>query len=167
MVELSVKRVDQILHEETQKTELLPTILRGVYTRYMRLYEQYFADIDALDDEEIAKLKKYHEETKSLVKYYYMDIPHDICRDLMEFDKKYSAKLLGSDWHKTVFDCYREFKNSNKGKDKSEEALKAAFSEEILEAFYGTMDYIFRDGFGTSSKMAEKIIDKFKSFFGG
>ena len=167
MVELSNKRVEQILHEETQKTELLPTILRGVYTRYMRLYEQYFADIDALDDEEIAKLKKYHEETKSLVKYYYMDIPHDICTDLVEFDKKYSARLLGSDWHKTLFDSYREFKDKNKGKEKSEKDLKAAFAEELLTAFYEAMDYIFRDGFGTGSKAAEKFFDGLKSFFAG
>ena len=167
MVELSVKRVDQILHEETQKTEVLATILRAVYTRYMRLYEQYFADIDALDDEEIAKLKKYHEETKSLVKYYYMDIPHDVCTGLMEFDKKYSAKLLGSDWHKTLFDSYQEFKDENKGKEKAEERLKAEYTEEILSAFYEAMDYVFRDGFGTGSKTAEKIIDKLKSFFAG
>ena len=40
------------------KTEELTTILRGVYTRYMRLFEKYFADIEALNDEEIAKLKK-------------------------------------------------------------------------------------------------------------
>ena len=167
MVELSVKRVDQILHEETQKTEVLATILRAVYTRYMRLYEQYFADIDALDDEEIAKLKKYHEETKSLVKYYYMDIPHDVCMGLSEFDKKYSDKLLGSDWHKTLFDSYQEFKDENKGKEKTEERLKAEYTEEILSAFYEAMDYVFRDGFGTGSKTAEKIIDKLKSFFAG
>ena len=167
MVELSTKRVEQILHEETQKTEALTTILRGVYTRYMCLYEKYFADIDALDDDKIAELKKYHEETRSLVKYYYMDIPHDICRDLIEFDKKYSAKLLGPDWHKTLFDCYREFRDKNKDREKSEEVLKAAFAEEILTAFYEAMDYVFRDGFGTGSKTAEKIIDGLKSFFAG
>ena len=51
MVELSNERVDQILHEESQKTEELKTILRGVYIRYMRLYERYFDDIDALNDD--------------------------------------------------------------------------------------------------------------------
>ena len=37
MVELSKKRIEEILNEETAKTEELPTILRGVYTRYMCL----------------------------------------------------------------------------------------------------------------------------------
>ena len=36
MVELSNERVDQILHEETHKTEELITILRGVYIRFFR-----------------------------------------------------------------------------------------------------------------------------------
>ena len=67
MVELSNERVEQILHKETHKTEELKTILRGVYTRYMRLFEKYFADIDALNDDEIAGLKQYHEETRSLI----------------------------------------------------------------------------------------------------
>ena len=35
MVELSKKRIEEILNEETAKAEELPTILRGVYTRYM------------------------------------------------------------------------------------------------------------------------------------
>ena len=55
MVELSNERIEQILHEETKKTEALPTILRGIYTRYMRLYERYFADVDALNDGRIAE----------------------------------------------------------------------------------------------------------------
>lgn len=97
MVELSKERIEQILHEETMKKEELETILRGIYTRYMRLFEKYFADIDALNDDEIAELRKYHEETGSLVKYYYMDIPLDICIGLKEFENKYSVKLLGSE----------------------------------------------------------------------
>ena len=61
MVELSNERIGQILHEETTKKEESETILRGIYTRYMRLFEKYLADIDALNDEKIADFKKYHE----------------------------------------------------------------------------------------------------------
>ena len=93
MVELSRKRVEQILHEETLKTEELATILRGIYTRYMRLYERYFADIDALNDEKIAELREYHGETKSLVNYYYRDIPLDICMGIDEFEEKMDELL--------------------------------------------------------------------------
>ena len=63
MVELSTERIDEILYKETQKTVDLPTLLRSIYTRYMHLYESYLADIDTLNDEKIAELKKYHEET--------------------------------------------------------------------------------------------------------
>ena len=63
MVEFSKERIGQILHEETMKKEETETILRGIYTRYMLLYERYFADIDTLDDDKIAELKKYHEDT--------------------------------------------------------------------------------------------------------
>ena len=63
MVELSNERMEQILHKETAKKEELTTILRGIYTRYMLLYEKYFADIDALNDDEVTALKNYHEET--------------------------------------------------------------------------------------------------------
>ena len=56
MVELSNRRIEQILHEETAKKEELATILRGIYTRYMHLYESYFADIDALSDDKVAEL---------------------------------------------------------------------------------------------------------------
>ena len=97
--------------KESQKTEELITILRGVYIRYMRLYERYFADIDALNDDKIAEFNKFHEETRSLIKYYYMDIPLDICTALIEFDKKYSAKLLGSRWQRFLFDGFNEFKS--------------------------------------------------------
>ena len=40
MVELSKVRIGQILHKETTKKEDLETILRSLYTRYMRLYEK-------------------------------------------------------------------------------------------------------------------------------
>jgi len=165
MIELSNERVDQILHKETNKTEEPVTILRGIYTRYMRLYERYFADIDALNDDKIAELNKFHEETKSLIKYYYMDIPLDICAALIEFDNRYSAKLLGSDWRRFLFDGFNEFKSDNA--DKSEECVKADFEDKILTAFYETMDYIFRDGFGTGSESAKEIKDGLASLFFG
>ena len=157
MVELSNERVDQILHEETFKTEELITILRGIYIRYMRLFERYFDDIDTLNDEKIAELNKFHEETKSLIKYYYLDIPLDICAALFEFDKQYSEKLLGSNWRRYLFDSLKKYK-SDRG-DKSKEGLKADFENKILTAFYETMDYIFRDGFGTGSESAKEIKD--------
>ena len=53
MVELSNERIEQILHEETMKKEELETILRSIYTRYMRLYEKYFAE--QMQNEEFRK----------------------------------------------------------------------------------------------------------------
>ena len=157
MVELSKERVEQILHEETVGKEELTTILRGIYTRYMRLYERYFADIDALNDDVIAELRAYHEETRSLEKYYYMDIPMDVCLGLKAFNNEYSSKLLGPEWHDYVFNYYEDYK---KGKKKSEEYLKAEFTKEIMSAFYDTMDYIFRDDFGTDSHTAKDVVKK-------
>ena len=156
MVELSNERIGQILHEETTKKEESETILRGIYTRYMRLFEKYLADIDALNDEKIAEFKKYHEETRSLIKYYYMDIPQDVCTGIREFENKYSSNLLGSEWHEYLFGSYEEFKEKIRDKDKSEESLKAEFSKQTLMAFYDAMDYVFRDGFGTGSQTAKK-----------
>ena len=155
MVELSNERVEEILHKETQKTEELTTILRGIYSRYMYLYEKYFADIDALNNDEIAKMKKYHEETVSLLKYYYLDIPLDICTGLIEFDDYYTDKMLGADWQKFLLDNYKDFKDKKKGKNKSEECIKAEFAKHSLESFYDVMDYVLRDGFGTDSKTGE------------
>lgn len=167
MVELSNERVEQILHKETQKTEELVTILRGIYTRYMHLYEKYFADIDALDDDKIAELKKYHEETRSLMKYYFMDIPQDICVELNEFDNKYSAKLLGADWHNYLYSGYQEFMAANEDEYKSEKCLKAEFTERILTAFYEAMEGVFREEFGTGSKAFEKLSSGFKGLLFG
>ena len=156
-MKLSVERIDQILHQETPKKEDIATILRGIYTRYMFLYEKYFADIDALNDDMIADLKKHHEETRSLVKYYYMDIPKDIREALEEFDNTYNTKLLGNDWHQNLFDSYSRFCAENECEDKSAKYLKKEFSEQILKAFYDTMDYILREGFGTGSKTDEQM----------
>ncbi len=159
MVELSNERIEEILHKETQKPEDLTMILRAIYTRYMHLYEKYFADIDALNDDEIAGMKKYNEETKSLVKYYHMDIPQDICIDLAEFEKSYGDKLLGANWHKYLFNSYDGFKSENECQYKSEKLLKKKYSEQALEGFYEAMDYCLREGFGTASKNAEEAAD--------
>ena len=123
----------------------------------MRLYEKYFADIDALNDDKIAELRNYHEETKSLIKYYYLDIPLDICVTLKEFDDEYNEKLLGPDWKKYLFDRYKDFKKNNKSKNKSEETLKAEFSKHTLSGFYDAMDYLFRDSFSTNSETAKDM----------
>ena len=68
MLELSKERIAQILHEETVKKEDADTILRSVYSRYRQLYEKYLEDIDALNDDMIAEMRSYHEETRSLIK---------------------------------------------------------------------------------------------------
>ena len=159
MLELSNERVEAILEKETQKTEPEITILRAIYTRYMYLYERYFADIDALNNDRIAELKKYHEETLSLVKYYYMDIPQDTCKGLNEFEEKYSDLLLGPSWHLHLFNSYDEFKEENLDNYKSEKDIKAAFTKRTLRAFYETMDYVFREGFGTGSKTVKNIVE--------
>ena len=159
MVELSKERIAQILHEETVKKEDSDTILRSVYTRYMCLYEKYFADIDGLSDSVIAELRSYHEETRSLVKYYYMDIPQDICKCLTAFDQEYSEKLLGPDWQEYLSDIYEDFEDSYAGKDRTRASVKAAFAKQTLGAFYDAMDYIFRDGFGTGSQTANTLVD--------
>ena len=159
MIELTDKRIEQILHEETASKEELGTILRGIYTRYMCLYERYFADIDALNDDKIAELRKFHEETRSLVRYYYMDIPQDICSAIKEFENEYNSKLLGPEWHTHLFGIYEDFREEYENWNKSEECLKTEFTKKALAAFYDAMDYVFRDGFGTGSKTVENAIN--------
>lgn len=122
----------------------------------MRLFEGYFADIDALDDAKIAELRKYNEETSSLVKYYYMDIPQDVCEDLEEFNDKFSAKLLGPKWYDNLSDIIESFKDENW--DMSEKRLKAEFKKHALATFYKEMDEVFREGFGTGSKTVEGVV---------
>ncbi len=158
MVELTNKRIDEMLHEETVKKEDTDAILRSIYTRYMRLYEKYFSDIDALNDEKIDEFKRYHEETLSLIKYYYMDIPNDICSEIEEFEEKYSDLLLGSEWHEYLLRNYKEFKDDNLESNKDEEYYKKKFKKQVLKDFYEAMDYVFRDGFGTGSKTTESAI---------
>ena len=159
MVELSNERIEQILHEETKKTEDLKTILRSIYFRYMNLYEHYFADLDALNNDKIAEFRKQHEETKSLIKYYYMDIPQDICHEIHEFEEKVSDKLLGRDWKTHLHDIYEEYKAKNKDWNKKEEDYKAEFPKAAIDAFYEAMESIFRDAFGTNSATAKEFIE--------
>lgn len=163
MIELSQERVDTILNEETLRTEELATILRAVYTRYMRVFEKYFADTDALNDEVIAELNQYQEETRSLVKYYYMDIPQEVCDGLRKFDDKYGDKLLGPDWKKTLSDTYKYFRGKNWSK--SEEWVKAEFRKQAMDAFYKAMGSVFRQGFGSDSKVVERVVDGIKGLF--
>ena len=167
MVQLSNERIQQILKEETTKAEETTTILRAIYIRYMRLYEKYFADIDALNNEEIEALRKDHEETKSLIKYYYMDIPQDICDGIKEFEKQYSENLLGSEWRVFLHRAYEDFKDQCEEKRKSEEYYKAAFSKQTLSYFYDAMDYIFRQGFGTESETRKNMVTGIKGLLFG
>ena len=167
MIELSKERVEQILNEETVKKEDSDKILRSLYIRYMCLYEKYYADIDALDDDKIAELREYHEETRSLVKYYYMDIPLDICKGIEEFENTYSSNLFGKEWHKYLFDRYKKFKEENKDKNKSEEWLKTEFSRQDLAAFYDAMNFVFRESFGTESQTAKGLAGMIKEMLFG
>ena len=167
MIELNRERIEQMLHEETSKKAELETVLRCIYTRYMHLFENYFADLDALNDDKVAELKKNHEETKSLVRYYYLDIPQDICMDIIEFENKYCAKLLGSDWHDYILKNYEDFRENSRSRDKSEEHLRAEFTREALSAFYEVMDYIFREAFGTDSRAAKTLVSGIKDLFFG
>ena len=123
----------------------------------MRLYERYFADIDALNDDVVAELKEYHEETKSLCRHYYMDIPLDICAGLSEFNNEYVDKLLGDNWHKFLLDSYKDFRDKHEYENKSEASLKAEFADQKLTGFYELMDYVLRDAFNTNSKSAENV----------
>ena len=167
MLELSKERIAQILHEETVKKEEVTAILRSIYTRYMQLYEKYFADIEVLTDDAVSGLREYHEETKSLIKYFYMDIPQDICLSLNAFDSEYSDRLLGPEWHKYLFDVYKDFKERKEGQCKNSEALCSEFRKETLSAFYDAMDYIFRDGFGTGSQTSQNIVSEIAQLFFG
>lgn len=167
MLELSNERIEQILHEETAKKEEQATILRGIYTRYMILYEGYFADIAALNDDKISELRHFHEETKSLVKYYYMDLPQDVCAGIRLFDDNYSDILLGREWHKTLFSAYKDFREENEVKNRNEEYYKAEFSKQALSSFYDDMDVIFREAFGTGSQNEKTTISGLAELFFG
>ena len=159
MVKLSDERIKQILHEETLKKEDNDLLLRSIYSRNMRLYEEYFADIDALNNEEISRMRAYNEETQSLIKYYYLDIPMDVCTGLREFDKKFSDSLLGPDWRRYLFECFDDFREEKGNARKNEKTLKAEFSKQALSNFYDAMDYVFRDGFGTASQTAHNVVN--------
>lgn len=157
MIEISNERIKQILEDETAKTQDLTTILRGIYARYMNLYERYFADPEALNDDKIAELGKYHEETKSLIKYYYLDIPQDICTGIREFEEKVSDPLLGREWKKNLYDAYDEFREKHKVRNRSEDYYQKEFSKMAMKEFYEAMETIFRDSFGTYSQTAKDV----------
>ena len=167
MIELSNERIKEILNDETPRKEETDTILRAIYTRYMRLCEEYFTDIDALNNDKIAEWRKYDEETKSLIRYYHMDIPKDVCDELEKYSTEFSDKLLGPDWHTFVFDSYEAFKEENWDMDKSEEKIKEAFSKQVLKEFYELMDKIFREGFGTESKTDHDTMQTISRFMFG
>lgn len=158
MVELSNERIEQMLHDETKKTEDVKTILRAIYARYSHLYEHYIADMENLNDDKVAEFAKEHEETKSLIKYYYMDIPQDICGAIKDFEEKVSDKLLGREWKKNVYDLYDEYKSKFWIHDKSEDYYKAEFKKLALQEFYKAMENIFRDGFGTGSQTVKDVL---------
>ena len=115
----------------------------------------------------IAELRSYHEETRSLVKYYYMDIPQDICTKLEEFEDKCTENLLGPSWHQHVADGYLDFCERYENRNKGEKALKAEFKKQALRAFYDAMGYIFRDGFGTDSQTARNVLSGITDLFLG
>lgn len=168
MIELSNERIEQIFEEETAKTVDLKIILRGIYTRYRNLYEPYIASFDKLTDDKVAEFAKTHAETKALFKYYYLDIPADICSKIEEFEEKGCDKLLGREWKKNVYDAYDEFKAKNKAWSKGEDYYQAEFKKYALKEFYEAMEYIFRDGFGTGSETVKDIMGGISGLlFGG
>lgn len=99
-----------------------------------------------------------HEETKSLLRYYYMDIPQDICTQIEAFEDEYSDKLLGHEWHKYLSDSYESFKENHKDKNKDDKELKSEFSKQALKCFYAEMDSAFREGFGTESQTTKNLL---------
>ncbi len=158
MIQLKAQVIERMLHQETAQKEDLGTILRCIYTRYMRLYEHYFADIDALNNETVAGMRKYHEETMSLVKYYYMDIPLDICIRLEQFEEKCTDLLLGPAWRVHLHEGYEEFREKHEKSNPGGNNLKDEFRTETMKAFYDAMGYIFREGFGTDSQTARNVL---------
>ena len=167
MIELSNERIGQILEDETAKTADLKTILRSIYTRYRNLYEPYIANFDKLNDDKVAEFAKDHEETKALIKYYYLDIPQDVCTKIEEFEEKSCDKLLGREWKSNVYDAYDEFKTKNKVWSKGDDYYQAEFKKMALKEFYEAMDYIFRDGFGTGSETVNDIMGGITGLFFG
>ena len=86
---------------------------------------------------------------------------------LYDYDEEYTKKLIGPDWKKYIADSFKEFKAENRDKFKSEELMKAEFQEQNLNAFYVSMDEIFRDGFGTGSETAKKATNWFAGLLFG
>ncbi len=168
MIQISNERAEQIIQEETKKTQPLPQLLRAIYTRYMNLYEDYIANIYDLTSEKIAAYKKQNDETIALVRYYYMDIPQDVCAGILVFEEKVGEKLLGPEWKTNLYDAYDEFKDNCNEWDMTEDYYKGAFKKYALKEFYEVMENIFRDGFGSESESSKNIFSGIKSLiFGG
>lgn len=96
-----------------------------------------------------------------------MDIPLDVGTSIRKFEEEYSDKLLGPEWHKYVFDNYKEFREKSKYKNMSEDKVKAEFTKQTLDGFYDTMDYVFRQGFGTGSQTVKKVVSGLKGLIFG
>lgn len=168
MIQLSNERAEQIIQEETKKTQPLPQLLRAIYTRYMNLYEDYIANMFDLTSEKVAEYKKQNDETICLVRYYFMDIPQDVCEGIFDFEEKVGDKLLGPEWKTNLYDAYEEFKDKSDEWDMTEDYYKGAFKKYALKEFYEVMENIFRDGFSTHSERAKNIFSGIKSLiFGG
>ena len=175
--ELQGKNIFELIKPEVE-ADVVNIILRrtGIFECLMydiNTSENFYDEVamtyldDELNDEKIAELNDYHEETKSLFRYYYMDIPLETCMQLEEFNNQYVAKLLGPKWHEHLFSVYAEFRDSADNEAKSGEEVKAEFKKQALEAFYDAMDYIFRDDFGTSSQTAKKVVTNLKEMLFG
>ena len=49
----------------------------------------------------------------------------------------------------------------------SEDKVKAEFTKQTLDGFYDTMDYVFRQGFGTGSQTVKKVVSGLKGLIFG
>ena len=59
----------------------------------------------------------------------------DVLSAIKEFENKYSANLLGPDWHKHLFASYAAFREKNKSRNKTRGNLKAEFEKQTLTAW--------------------------------
>jgi len=77
-----------------------------------------------------------------------------LCLALDEFDNEYTEKFLGDKWQEHLKSSYEEYQKLN---NKEDIDCKTGFSEQKLKDFYYAMNTVFRAGFGTESKSAEKM----------
>ena len=168
MVELSPERIEEILHKETVKEEDPKTVMRAVYNRYRCVFEQYIDQIFEMNQSKIDEFNKYHQETNSLIKYYFVDIPMDTCAALAKFEHDVMDYMLGPDWQRVILNGFEEFKRKNKNKYRlaNEETWRKKFKEELLSMFYVSMESAFRVSFESGSKAAEGLMDGLSAIFG-